>query len=496
MMVKKHFFPHPFAEFLRPFRTKVRAAFGHVLLTLVAKIWMRGTYRALSDLGIFQKSYVGALSFPNSLWEKWGYSPEDMQGTRWHDIVHPEDRARVVEELERQLAEGDSVELPEFRVLTAYGKVRWIYSRGRVLSRNASGEVLNYIGHDVDITSRKEMERMLELLREAGAIITSTLDSDEVIERVLDQAERFVPYDTAAVLLLEDDALELVAGRGWSREEEVEGLSIPIPGANPNTKVLEGKQAMIVERPAEHYPDFDRLADSAVQCWMGVPLIAKGEAIGMVTFDNYTPGTFTDSHRMFASMLAEQIAQALHNARTFEHIHREATFDPLTGVLTRRALYGEARKLLSHARRHGEPAAVLMIDLDHFKQFNDTYGHAEGDEALTVIARTAGSGLRPFDLFGRYGGEEFAVVLPRSGENEAILVGERLRRSVENTPIGAAGRTVTISLGSAMFDAEEEEADFDEILRRADKALYEAKHRGRNLLVCYSDLEESYSNPA
>lgn len=482
----------------RPFRrthNAVCVTVNHLLLTFVAKFCMRRTFSSLSRLGVFQKSYAGYLSFPNVLWREWGYEPEKMRGVQWHEVIHPEDRERTVREFERQIAQGDTVELPEYRVITTDGEVRWIYNRGQVVSRSPSGEVLHYIGHDVDITQRKEMESMLELLREAGAIITSTLDSNEVINRVLDQASRFIPYDTAAVLLLREETLELVAGSGWSDIDTVLGLSIPIPGDNPNTPVLREKHPKIVDRPAKHYPDFNRLADPEVRNWMGVPLVVKGEAIGMISFDSYSPGTFGRAHLAFASMLGEQLAQALHNAQTFETTHHEATFDTLTGTLTRRALYDEAQKLLSHARRHGESVAMLMFDIDHFKHFNDTYGHSEGDKVLSAMARTCRTSLRPFDIVGRYGGEEFVVLLPRSREKEASRAGERLRRNIEEASLSSTGRTVTISVGTAVWD-EKTTSSFDQLLQNADKALYEAKHRGRNRLVRYSELPASSDDEA
>jgi diguanylate cyclase (GGDEF)-like protein/PAS domain S-box-containing protein len=462
------------------------------MFTLIAKVWMRDTFTALSELGIFQKSFVNAFNYPNTLWQQWGYPPEKMRGNSWLEAVHPEDRQMVARELSRQLAAGDTVELPEYRIITADGRVRWIYNRGRVVSRTPSGHVMHFIGHDLDITHRKEMEWMLELLREAGAIITSTLDSSEVIRRVLDQAGRFIPYDTAAVLLMTgEDTLKLVDGNGWEDPEEVRTLRIPIPGENPNTYVLERKEALIVENPAEHYADFNRLADNRVKSWMGIPLVIRGEAIGMVTFDCYSPEMFTATHRIFASMLGEHIAQALHNAQTFEHTHRQATRDPLTGALTRRALYAEGETLISETHRKGESVAVLMIDIDHFKNFNDTYGHAEGDEALTVLARTCRTRLRPHDLFGRYGGEEFVVILPRSSERAAAGAGERLRRGILDTPIGETGEHITISIGITVYDRKAAQKSFDDLLREADKALYEAKHRGRNRLISYSQIDSS-----
>jgi diguanylate cyclase (GGDEF)-like protein len=442
-----------------------------------------------------------------------------MQGRRWLEYVHPEDRAMVEAELDRQLQEGDSLQLPEYRIITADGQVRWVSNRGRVVCRGRGGEVLHFVGLDLDITGRKEMEWMLELLREAGAIITSTLDSSEVIRRVLDQAGRFIPYETAAVLLLENGRLKLVAGRGWQDFSTVKDLSIPYPGDNPNTKVLEEKQAQIIAQPAAHYSDFAKLGDRAVQCWMGIPLIARGEAIGMVTFDSYSPDSFTSSHRIFAAMLAEQIAQALHNARIFEHTHREATRDPLTGTLTRRALYSEARNLLKETPRHGGSLALLMFDIDHFKHFNDSYGHAEGDEALRSLTETCRARLRPFDLFGRYGGEEFVVILPRSDEEAAAGAAERLRRSVEETPVGEARRKLTISVGVAVHSwshtgeprkerppaaedgaaadtTDELQASLDLLIQQADKALYEAKHRGRNQVVRFSEIADTVARPA
>lgn len=152
-----------------------------------------------------------------------------------------------------------------------------------------------------------------------------------------------------------------------------------------------------------------------------------------------------------------------------------ATHDTLTAVLNRRALIEAAEEELARCRRNGQTMAVLVIDLDHFKRINDEHGHLAGDRVLRSFAQRAGDALRRPDRIGRYGGEEFVVLLPETGREAALVVAERIRDRLRE-PHGLPPFTVSIGVATSRA----EETDFDSLLHRADQAMYQAKARGRN----------------
>lgn len=169
----------------------------------------------------------------------------------------------------------------------------------------------------------------------------------------------------------------------------------------------------------------------------------------------------------------------MYNETAQADLRRLARTDPLTGTLNRLALDEEARRLFDQGG--GAPGlAVLMLDADHFKAINDRHGHAGGDRVLASLARGIGARLRPGDVFGRVGGEEFVVLLPRTDLAAAIALAEDLRAHVAALPLQLDGQaqTITVSIGVALREAAD--ADADTLIRRADRTLYEAKRAGRN----------------
>jgi diguanylate cyclase (GGDEF)-like protein len=162
-----------------------------------------------------------------------------------------------------------------------------------------------------------------------------------------------------------------------------------------------------------------------------------------------------------------------------------ARTDPLTGLLNRRALEQAAAALIAQARRHGDPLCLLLIDLDGFKAINDRHGHAAGDQALRLTAAALQGTLRPGDLAGRWGGEEFCVLLARSGAEAGSAFDKRLRAALAQRIDGALAFTLAFSTGLSVLEDEDDIAadDLELMLHRADTALYRAKAEGRSRLV-------------
>ena len=155
--------------------------------------------------------------------------------------------------------------------------------------------------------------------------------------------------------------------------------------------------------------------------------------------------------------------------------------DSLTGLFNRRYLMQTLQSELDRTRRHNHPMSLLMIDIDHFKQVNDRYGHQKGDEVLAQVAHCLKEGLRGYDLVARYGGEEFCMVLPETEQEGGLAMAERLRRSIKGLTFEAAGKTfsVSASFGLACYPASSK-GGIDDLMRLADEALYQAKSAGRD----------------
>lgn len=166
-----------------------------------------------------------------------------------------------------------------------------------------------------------------------------------------------------------------------------------------------------------------------------------------------------------------------------EEMERLATTDSLTGIFNRRHFLELGEKEMSRTQRYFRPMSVLLIDVDHFKNINDTFGHAAGDKTLKILTETCINALRENDLFGRLGGEEFAVILPENDEKCAADVAERLRKTMEELKITIDDKMIrfTISIGVASHRTNDK--SIENILKRADDALYKAKKCGRNRVV-------------
>jgi diguanylate cyclase (GGDEF)-like protein len=214
-----------------------------------------------------------------------------------------------------------------------------------------------------------------------------------------------------------------------------------------------------------------------------IPLIAVGKTVGILSL--YTkPGTeVTENLVKLFSILGGQIGIAINNAMFYEEIKNLSLHDPLTGLANRRFMEIQLEKDFEAARRYGGKLSVVMIDIDHFKQYNDTHGHQEGDRLLAKLAAVLLKMLRAMDTVFRYGGEEFLALLPGTDLAQAVATAERIRAAVE------AQAGVTISLGVSEYG--KTITDKGTLIKRADKALYRAKMGGRNRTESAEDEETS-----
>jgi diguanylate cyclase (GGDEF)-like protein len=179
-------------------------------------------------------------------------------------------------------------------------------------------------------------------------------------------------------------------------------------------------------------------------------------------------------------LFASHAGAAIRNARMHARLHELAIRDPMTGIYNRRHFFELADSIFEQSRRYNRPISAIMFDADHYKEVNDTYGHLVGDEVLKQITARCSAVIRQADIFGRYGGEEFVIVMPETGLTGGLKLAERLRIAIAESPYHTEKADVSTSISLGVARSKRSTASLLELLSNADAALYRAKDAGRN----------------
>lgn len=334
--------------------------------------------------------------------------------------------------------------------------------------------------------AEEHKQRLLaESLRDSAAALNSVLSLDEVIDVIMADLGQVVPHDTLDVLLLDDQQIaRVVRCSGYDKfspalREEVLRLRLPVSETPNLLEMVETGQPYLVN-DIKSYTWVRRSTNDWARSHLGAPILLEGKAAGFLSLMSAQPNYFTSTHADLLMTFANQAAVAIQKAQLFERLNVLATTDGLTGIANRHHFMNVAEGEVARALRYQAPLAGLMLDLDHFKHVNDAHGHAIGDAVLRTVAEICTQSLRNIDLVGRYGGEEFAFLLPEAGIEQARITAERLGKAVANHSFSAGGRNfqVTASIGVAELRGAED--TLAALLDRADRALYAAKQAGRN----------------
>ena len=316
--------------------------------------------------------------------------------------------------------------------------------------------------------------RELSLLFEITRAVNSTLELDALLRRLTELAASTLGYDGFAVLLQEAESAELVV-----RASAVEpGARLPKREGPAGEAVAE--EGLVLERRT--------LAGGVKGSILAVPMQHKGSVLGALLFTRCRRDAFGPDEVKLVGSIAGQAALAIANASLYERTVALSLTDPLTGAFNRRHLFSHLEMDLRRAERYGDPVTVIMIDIDHFKDLNDAFGHATGDAVLQAVASVLRRNVRRVDTVARFGGEEFCVVLPRQGKSEGLEVAEKLRRAIHEVRTPAVGNRlptrVAASVGVATWPVDAR--DVVSLLDAADSALYASKRGGRNRCTAYA----------
>jgi diguanylate cyclase (GGDEF)-like protein len=328
--------------------------------------------------------------------------------------------------------------------------------------------------------SRDEMQSGLSRL---GDTLSSTHDLDRILTVVLETAMASTRAQAGMVLLFGVSREELVleVARGIEQRGVPIDLRLPL-GQGISGRVAQSGEVAIGRLgtgPGQLQPAEGEPASGSV---IAVPLKSSGTVIGVLDlFDRLDAEEFDDRDLVTIRTFASQATVAIDNVLLHEEAQRLSITDGLTGLWNYRYFTMTIGKEIERAARFSRPLALLMLDLDLFKSVNDTYGHQRGDAVLVEIAARVRAQVRDVDTVARYGGEEVVVILPETDEAGAVQAAERICDAVRRRPFGEPGERsveVTVSIGAAVFPAHG--ASASALLRRADEALYEAKHAGRD----------------
>jgi diguanylate cyclase (GGDEF)-like protein/PAS domain S-box-containing protein len=470
---------------------------------------------------------AGVVDYCNQrFYEATGLSTAEPIATAWPRLVYDEDRQQVLQTWQQALQLGMVYET-QYRLQTREGVFRWYLVRATPM-RDPSGRIVKWFGTCTDIEDQKQNQQILEqqikarteelanantrlqeevmerdyarrefdeqnekmmqdltersqratMLAKMGELLQSCISKDEVFSAALGFAPKIFPTTQGAIALLNSGRnLAEIAGT-WN------DCRLPMNVFEPSAcwALRTGHPHLVV------------VGDNTARCahavgvehtYLCIPILAQGESLGTLHFQATDDApTLADSELSFKTTFAGQVGLSVANIRLREALRSQSIKDPLTGLYNRRYLTEMLERESRRCVRSEQPLGILMLDLDHFKKFNDTYGHDAGDIVLREAASFLSKSIRSEDIVCRFGGEEFVVILPTANLDAAYARAERIRSKLHELTVLHQGQSlgmITASVGVASLPLHGTTPDV--LIAAADAALYRAKREGRDRVV-------------
>ena len=345
-----------------------------------------------------------------------------------------------------------------------------------------------------DISEEKKLQNELKkqslrhaALAEIELAINQPYEVVGVLKKIVDQTVALFPANGGATIFIWNDETHTFEHAESSLSSEALSglLKRAKQGRGSAPWIVDCRQPKVVaDIKEEPFGDQEALEKIGIRAYVGLPLISNNKIVGVLYANDKQPRTYADDDLQFLQTLAYRAANAISRVQIFSQIQQQAITDHVTGIHNRRQFFNLGELEFRRARRFNRPLSAIMLDIDHFKNVNDQYGHATGDQVLKSLAQFMKVHLREFDILGRYGGEEFVIILPGADLQSARNVAYRLRLGVQDRPMVNGSVFITISLGVVQLT--EDIPDFQSLINKADMAMYDAKRAGRNR-VAWSD---------
>ncbi len=325
---------------------------------------------------------------------------------------------------------------------------------------------------DGDAMDSTELEVLYEITR-----LTQTCDDrQKLFDRLLDLVRQAIPFEYATLFLVHRETKELsIAASKGETVDLIAGVKFDFGYGFSSWVAKRQKPILLSELHRGKRP-----GGIEVGSFLSVPLIVQGELIGVLNLSHPKARAFGEEHLRMAILAAGQSAGVIQRFLMYEEMSLLAITDDLTGLCNRRHFLDRLKDEIHRSRRYDHVFSIAMLDIDGFKQLNDTYGHSLGDRILADMGKLMRKYVRSSDLAARFGGDEFIVLMPMTGAGQSVLAGERLRMAICDHTFPRR-KKLTVSVGVATYPDDGTTAS--EIFRKVDRALYEAKRQGRNRTV-------------
>ena len=334
-------------------------------------------------------------------------------------------------------------------------------------------------------TLKREKERHIQFLISIPDIVknlVSNLSFEETVSSIFHLIRSLIDPEIIKLYMFDREANSLVLVQAYGSQED--GKNILNIGEGIIGVAAENK--MLVTRTSQISDSYDGID-------IAVPILFKERLLGIIGLGKIRDKS--GNEKRFMSMIADLAGVSLQSSTYLKMVKEEASTDSLTGLYNRRYLFETAKEFAQKAIAHNSPVSVFILDIDHFKRYNDINGHAEGDKLLVELSRLFKENSRGTDVVARFGGEEFIVLMPDTDKNSAFGYSETIRKLIEQHPFDHREKQpsgyVSISGGVAAFPFDGN--SLNAVIRRADEALYESKRSGRNRVTRYEPFQFSLS---
>lgn len=368
------------------------------------------------------------------------------------------------------------------------------------LNINTGDELEELAGAFNDMASslgkaRKELDRRifeLYTLYNISKVLSTTFETEQLLKEIVKKVSSDFSVEDVLIMLLDDKTQELfvASSAGCLSEDICESMGskkYKVGEGLYGWAAMSGKARLIRDVHTEKDILPDDIPCSETQSIVVVPFEVRGKIIGLLCGYKKAPNFFERGDLSLFMAVAEHVALALENARLYKETKMMAITDGLTGLFNHRFFISRLNEEIKRAERYNRPLSLMMMDIDYFKHYNDTHGHQAGDEILRRMAELITKTIRTSDVAARYGGEEFVIISSETSKERAVQMAERIKKVIEDYPFSLKetqpNGNLTISIGVATYQVDAKNAD--ELLKKADDALYRAKEIGRNRVVAH-----------
>ncbi len=323
----------------------------------------------------------------------------------------------------------------------------------------------------------------LKILYEISQTISAILDYKELMSKIMDVTVKVLEAEKGSIMLFDDESEMLTIEASYGLPTDIKRDTFINPNKGIVAWVLRtGKPLLIYDTMKE--AGFEKMKGRKVESGtlLSAPLKVKDKILGVINISKSIPNTYTESDKELFTAIVLQAAIAIEKAI----LYRLAITDGMTKLYIHRYFQQRFDEELARAIRYKKPLSLIMFDIDHFKNFNDTYGHQVGDKVLKIVARLIEKSIRDVDIAARYGGEEFAIILPEKDCEAAAIPAERIRKNIEDNEFYVEDKIVPIRVSLGVSSYPEHSDNKAELIEFADTALYYSKETGRNRYTLFS----------